>query len=69
MPSGQRAAVRRRRGNERRCMLTNALDDTGLRGWRAHTASLASIGSCVTADVRGRITLGPCAGGSRRVAV
>jgi hypothetical protein len=50
-------------------MLTNALHDTGLPGWHAHTASLASIGSCVTADIRGRITLGPCAGGSRRVAV
>jgi hypothetical protein len=50
-------------------MLTNALHDTGLRGWHAHTASVASIGSCVAADIRGRITLGPCAGGSRCVAV
>lgn len=35
-------------------MLTKALHDTGLRAWHAHTASLASIGLCITLWIRGK---------------
>jgi hypothetical protein len=35
-------------------MLTNALHDTGLRSWHAHTASLASIGLCITLWIRAK---------------
>jgi hypothetical protein len=35
-------------------MLTKALHDTGLRGWYAHTASLASIGLCITLWIRAK---------------
>ena len=35
-------------------MLTKALHETGLRGWQAHTASLAGIGLCVTLWIRAK---------------
>jgi hypothetical protein len=35
-------------------MLTKALHDTGLRGWQAHSASLASIGLCITLWIRAK---------------
>jgi hypothetical protein len=35
-------------------MLTKALHDTGLRGSYAHTASLASIGLCITLWIRAK---------------
>jgi len=35
-------------------MLTKALHDTGLRGWHAHSASLASIGLCITLWIRAK---------------
>jgi hypothetical protein len=35
-------------------MLTRALRDTGLRSWHAHTASLASIGFCITLWIRAK---------------
>ena len=35
-------------------MLTKALHDTGLRGWHAQTASLASIGLCITLWIRAK---------------
>ncbi|MFL5014556.1 hypothetical protein [Rhizobium sp.] len=35
-------------------MLTKALHDIGLRPWQAHTASLASIGLCITLWIRAK---------------
>jgi hypothetical protein len=35
-------------------MLTKALHDIGLRGWYAHTASLASVGLCVSLWIRAK---------------
>ena len=35
-------------------MLTKALHDTGLRAWHAQTASLASIGLCITLWIRAK---------------
>ena len=35
-------------------MLTKRLHDIGLRGWYAHTASLASIGLCITLWIRAK---------------
>jgi hypothetical protein len=35
-------------------MLTKALHDTGLRGWHAHAASLASIALCITLWIRAK---------------
>jgi hypothetical protein len=70
MPTGQRAAVarRRERGGRRgteRCypgartgyrglMLTRRLTATGLRGWHLHAASLGSIGLCIGLWIRAK---------------
>ena len=35
-------------------MLTKALHDIGLRGWYGHTASLASVGLCITLWIRAK---------------
>ena len=70
MPTGQRAAVarRRERGGRRgteRCypgartgyrglMLTRRLTATGLRGWHLHAASLSSIALCIGLWIRAK---------------
>lgn len=35
-------------------MLTEWMYDRGLRGWHLHTASIASIGLCITLWIRGK---------------
>lgn len=65
MPSGQRAAVARRRDSgrpgigsdypgSRGSVLNDRLNGLGLRGWHLHVASFGSVGLCIALWIRAK---------------